>query len=326
MDREGIMLDTRSARHGVLAIAALALLSACPSAQGPAGPAGATGATGPQGPAGSVTVTAAWKGEWNLDTVYKPGDEVVYDGFVWIALRENEGLVPGKDYAEIENPWLLISIPGVQGPPGPQGEPGPQGDPGPAGPQGPQGEVGTQGPAGPSGEPGPQGPQGVAGPAGPQGPVGPQGAPGLAMRQYGPATSSAPAWTYTNLLKLPFVAPSDGTAVVHFAGTCCVDTIPLDCGAGAAPLNTTCAQDPTTWVVVGVAPALTIPSDRTRFEVPNEAASVHLCFPAAVNSSFAVGPGTNRLLVNFKTNAKAVCSGSATVFFTATQLELPVEQ
>jgi hypothetical protein len=116
------------------------------------------------------------------------------------------------------------------------------------------------------------------------------------------------------------VAPADGTAVVHFTGSCCLDTL-----EGSGKSKARCTQEPSSWVWVWIDEALDRPwTDRSTFEVPNLSEdSLHFCSPAATSRAFAVKAGANTLLVNAKTNASASCSGSATVFFAASQLALP---
>ncbi|HET6437070.1 MAG TPA: hypothetical protein VFG59_03345 [Anaeromyxobacter sp.] len=318
-------------KQGCIAVAML-LFAAC---SGSRGPSGAVGATGPTGPAGAAaTDTVSWKGGWDPDTLYLAGDEVYWNGQVYIALRDNQGMEPGVDNIEIHSPWLLISLQGIQGPPGPQGpagDPGPQGDPGPPGPQGDPGPAGPPGDPGAKGDPGVPGAQGAPGPVGPQGPAGPQGlagppgpagSPGLAFRHYGPGNVGLEPYASATLLPLSFVAPAAGVAVVHFAGSCCVETVGLTRREGVAPRCT--PQDPVTFLDVWIDTTLDDPSpDRTAFEVPNGPSPTHLCFPAAATRAFPVEAGANKLLVNAKTNGSGNCSGSATVFFTSTELALP---
>ncbi len=162
---------------------------------------GPRGATGPQGPVGVV-----FRGEWSSEAAYAPGDIVVVDDVLYVALRGTTSQPPGED-------WHVLGAPGPQGAPGPKGEKGDKGDAGSPGadsqvpgPSGPKGETGDTGPRGPAGAdsvvPGPIGPPGLAGadstvpgppgpagadsmvpgpigPPGPEGPPGPQGLPGM---------------------------------------------------------------------------------------------------------------------------------------------------
>jgi hypothetical protein len=131
-----------------------------------------------------------------------------------------------------------------------------------------------------------------------------------------------PAHAYTHVLPISFVAPSSGTAVVLFTGTCCLDTAAL---TTAAPgVTTSCTPDPNAWLWLGVDAGLSLPPDRTTIEVPNVAgASNHYCLPVASSRAFTVGAGANALWVNAMSNVGGSCTGSATVLFTATQLEVP---
>jgi hypothetical protein len=134
----------------------------------------------------------------------------------------------------------------------------------------------------------------------------------MAMRFVGPATAKVPGYTYTQLLAVPFVAPSAGTAVVQYIGSCCVDTLET---------SAKCLTDPVTWLWVGIDTAVGMPADHMTFEVPNVVGTTsHLCFPVATSRSFAVAAGANKLFVTGKTNAGAQCSGSATVLFTVSQM------
>lgn len=112
---------------------------------GPVGPEGASGPAGPQGPAGLV-----WRGKWDPETNYEPGDAVFFDGNSWIAVRSTAGNKPNLEDRE----WNLLAPQGEVGPQGPQGIAGSPGQPGIAGPAGPPGPQGAAGPAGPQGPPG----------------------------------------------------------------------------------------------------------------------------------------------------------------------------
>jgi hypothetical protein len=310
-----------STRRTSLSVFAAALLAAgcsgkdgAPGAVGPAGPPGPSTAGGSTSSAGGLSIS--WQGEWIASAAYLAGDEVTHGGAVYIAMRDNQGMEPGYQYPEDTNPWLMLSIPGLQGPPGPEG---PEGPPGPQGVPGAQGEPGPAGAMGPAGAPGAPGPMGPAGAPGPAGPPGPAGSSGPALRFVGPATASLPAYTYTHVLPISFVAPSGGTAVVIYTGTCCLDTTAL-----AAAVSPSCASDPNAWLWLGVDTGLSLPPDRTTIEVPNVAgASNHYCLPVASSRAFTVGAGANALWVNAKSNVGGSCTGSATVLFTASQLEVP---
>lgn len=297
-------------RSAALLVAAL-LFAACPSeegARGPEGPPGPPGPTGPSGPAGGDGSGSGLRfmGPWNPEVFYEAGDEVVHEGQVYVSLRGHRGYPPGYEDVEVQSPWMLLSVAGVQGPPGPQG---------------PQGEAGPQGPAGPEG---PQGPAGVAGPQGIPGPRGIQGPPGSGATLLQTPFSSAtfPGWTRTHIVPVHFVAPASGTAVMLFTGTCCLDTAPLARGTSEAGPGTT--EEPSTWIWLGIGPYTDIPSDRTVIEIPNvPEVSLRYCLPTAASRALPVAAGAHRLWVNAKGNRGGSCSGYATVFFTEQQLDTP---
>ncbi|HYD42456.1 MAG TPA: hypothetical protein VEB43_16625 [Anaeromyxobacter sp.] len=280
------------ARSATLAVAAL-LFTACPAKEGEAGPPGPSGPSGPSGPTGpggsGSTAGLSFRGPWTAETAYQAGDQVVHGGQVYLALRANQGYPPDYDDVEVDNPWLPLSTGGLQGPPGPQG---PQGDPGPAGPAGPPGPPGLQGPPG----------------------------PGLALLQTPYSSAAFEFPRYTHVVPVKFVAPANGTAVVVFNGTCCVDTKALSTGE-TQDKN---VEEPTTWLWLGMSETFEIPADRTTIEVPNApGASLHYCLPTSASRAFEVPAGANHLWVNAKSSNKGSCGGYATVFFTERQLEVP---
>ncbi len=290
------MLTVRVLARPVALAAAALLFTACPAKEGeagPPGPAGPAGPSGPTGPAGAGSTSGlSFRGPWTGEIAYQAGDQVVYGGQVYVALLENQGYRPDLDDAEVDNPWLPLSIGGLQGPPGPQG---PAGEPGPAGPPGP---------IGPPGAPGMQGPPG----------------PGAALLQTPFLSATFGSWQHAHVIPVNFVAPSDGTAVVVFNGTCCVDTKALTVGAA----ETKTAEEPSTWLWLGMSETLEIPADRTVIELPNvPGASLHYCLPTSASRAFEVPAGANHLWVNAKTNTKGSCAGHATVFFAERQLDVP---
>jgi len=151
---------------------------------GPPGPAGAPGPAGPQGPMGPVGPQGLqgqpgapgagfqWKGSWDPQVTYSPGDTVQHDGTAYVTTISTSGNVPPAA------PWQQFVAAGRDGANGRDGVDGRDGA---------QGVPGLQGAAGPQGLPGP------AGPVGPPGPIGPQGAPGSA----GPAGAAATVATAT---------------------------------------------------------------------------------------------------------------------------------
>jgi hypothetical protein len=281
------------ARAATLAAAAL-LFTACPAKEGEIGPPGPTGPSGPTGPTGpggaGSTASLSFRGTWSAETAYQAGDQVVHGGQLYLALRANQGYPPDYDDVEVESPWLPLAIGGVQGPPGPQG---PQGEPGPEGPPGPPGAPGVQGPPG----------------------------PGAALLQTPYSSAAFEYPRYTHVVPVSFVAPTGGTAVVVFNGTCCVDTKAL---STEPKLENVTAEEPTTWLWLGMSDSFQIPADRTTIEVPNvPGASLHYCLPTSASRAFEVPAGANHLFVNAKSSNKGSCAGYATVFFTERQLEVP---
>jgi hypothetical protein len=104
---------------------------------------------------GFYVITASmgtFRGDWNVETVYRARDVVFFNGSSWFSLVGNNlGQVPDAPSSPY---WTLLAKKGdtgAQGPQGPQGIQGPTGSTGPTGPQGPQGIQGIQGPAGPTG-------------------------------------------------------------------------------------------------------------------------------------------------------------------------------
>ncbi len=99
--------------------------------QGPKGDTGATGATGLQGPQGPAGSGFTWRGAFDCNASYAPGDVVSHLGSSWITAVAVGGCVD-PPFA----PWQQLAA---------------KGDQGLEGPQGPQGATGLQGPQGPSG-------------------------------------------------------------------------------------------------------------------------------------------------------------------------------
>lgn len=125
--------------------------------------------------ASSDPVALMWRGAWNEEAVYAPGEVVSLKGASYVAEEKNQGSAPGP--CEAECMWARMGQ-GTQGPQGDKGDTGDKGIAGPVGPRGlggPQGLQGTQGPQGPPGPAGPKGDQGSQGAAGPQGPKGDAG-------------------------------------------------------------------------------------------------------------------------------------------------------
>jgi len=180
-----------------------------------------------------------YRGEWEWNRIYRPGDLVVRRGTSYVALERNRRVNPVRDenraiwgiLAEVggtgpEGPRGPRGPRGWRGPEGPQGEPGPEGPEGPQGPEGLQGEQGPQGPEGPQGEPGPEGPEGPQGPEGlqgepgPEGPQGPQGEAGAQGPQgdtgaQGPQGEIGPQGEAAELILVRFGGSfSDATATL----------------------------------------------------------------------------------------------------------------
>ena len=169
-------------------------------ATGPSGE-GATGATGVVGPTGAALPALNFRGLYDYNTYYNPGDCVSDDqGVLYFTTAPNQ-------YSGFPiSPWIQIT---VAGPQGPQGDTGATGDlgatgatgsgaTGATGPQGPQGEPGSavdKGDIGPSGATGPQGDKGdtgATGDIGATGPTGPKGDPGTDANQIGPQGATGP--------------------------------------------------------------------------------------------------------------------------------------
>lgn len=110
-------------------------------------------------------VALMWRGAWDAEAKYAPGQVVSFNRAAYVAEQVNAGSEPNP-WCEDDCRWALMSAEGPQGPKGDAGPAGPKGDAGPAGPMGDAGAQGTQGSPGP---PGPQGPQGIQGPQGPKG-------------------------------------------------------------------------------------------------------------------------------------------------------------
>jgi hypothetical protein len=117
-----------------------------------------------------------WKGQWQVEHLYKKYDAVHYEGSSYVCLQEHRSTSSN----ELANTsiWNVLSLKGDKGDEGPQGETGMTGATGPQGSQGPKGDTGEQGPKGDTGATGPQGPQGETGMTGATGPQGSQGPKG----------------------------------------------------------------------------------------------------------------------------------------------------
>jgi Collagen triple helix repeat (20 copies) len=145
--------------------------------------------------AASEPVALMWRGAWDAEAEYAPGQVVSLKGASYVAEHDNKGSAPDP-WCEDECMWARMGE-GTQGPQGPKGDAGPagpKGDPGADGAQGLQGQQGQQGQQGPQGIPGPRGYTGPQGAQGPQGPAGPQGAPGLSGYQLVSRTIDVGGW------------------------------------------------------------------------------------------------------------------------------------
>ena len=127
-----------------------------------------------------------WQGDWNAETIYAPGDVVLYEDEAWIARASNFELDESSNTPPPENDfmWIIFGAnayngadgrQGAQGLPGETGEQGPEGERGLIGETGPKGETGDIGPKGENGDIGATGDTGSRGSTGPQGPVGERG-------------------------------------------------------------------------------------------------------------------------------------------------------
>jgi hypothetical protein len=106
---------------------------------------GSEGEPGPQGPPGEkgepgINGTPVWRGEYEKETLYKPGDAVGYNGSSYVSRIEQKGNRPSGDG------WDLLAEKGESGSPGPGGARGATGATGPAGADGAQGIQGERGP------------------------------------------------------------------------------------------------------------------------------------------------------------------------------------
>lgn len=167
--------------------------------------------------ASSDPVSLMWRGAWNEEAVYAPGEVVSFEGASYVADEESQGRKPDPS-CEAECMWAEMGqgTPGPQGPPGVKGDQGNQGIAGPVGPRGlggPQGLQGIQGLQGPPGPAGPKGDQGPQGPAGPQGPKGDAG--GIADWQSVARTVPIPTGAFSSA-RVPCPA---GKTVVGGGGT-----------------------------------------------------------------------------------------------------------
>ena len=109
--------------------------------------------------------TFEWKGDWDAEVNYIPGNGVAHNDASYIAISANiNSEPPSAD-------WHILAQ-GEEGPQGPKGDTGPTGATGDTGPQGPKGDTGDTGPQGPKGDTGDTGPQGPKGDTGATGPAG----------------------------------------------------------------------------------------------------------------------------------------------------------
>jgi hypothetical protein len=144
----------------------------------------------------SEPVALMWRGPWDAEAKYAPGQVVSYKGASYVADEENGGREPDPA-CEKECVWSSMGL-GAEGPQGPKGDAGPagpKGDPGAQGAQGLQGAQGQQGPQGPQGTQGPRGFSGAQGAQGAQGPAGPQGTPGVSGYQIVTTGLDVGGWT-----------------------------------------------------------------------------------------------------------------------------------
>jgi hypothetical protein len=84
-----------------------------------------------------TSVAMMFRGEFDPDAGYAPGDVVTFKGAAYVAAKDAKNSPP-------DDPWILL----VEGGIGPQGPTGPQGPAGLAGANGAQGPAGPQGPQG----------------------------------------------------------------------------------------------------------------------------------------------------------------------------------
>jgi hypothetical protein len=88
----------------------------------------------------SEPIALMWRGAWDAEAKYAPGQVVSFKGAAYVAEQENGGSEPDP-WCEDECRWASMgrSAEGLQGPKGDPGPAGPKGDPGAAGPKGDRG-------------------------------------------------------------------------------------------------------------------------------------------------------------------------------------------
>jgi hypothetical protein len=86
----------------------------------------------------SEPVALMWRGAWDAEAKYAPGQVVSFKGAAYVAEQENGGSEPDP-WCEDDCRWASMGN-AAEGPPGPKGDTGPagpKGDPGPKGDRGP---------------------------------------------------------------------------------------------------------------------------------------------------------------------------------------------
>ena len=99
---------------------------------GSTGPAGANGAQGIQGVPGATGAAGrsiTFAGTWDILAFYQPGSTVAYNGSSYLALVDNNDVVPTSD----PTIWAVLALEGVAGSAGPAGVPGATGPTGATG-------------------------------------------------------------------------------------------------------------------------------------------------------------------------------------------------
>lgn len=72
-------------------------------------------------------VAMSWRGSWDAETKYQPGEIVSLDGATYIAATESAETRPDAEECEGDCPWAPLATAGSTGPAGPAGPDGPAG-------------------------------------------------------------------------------------------------------------------------------------------------------------------------------------------------------
>ena len=135
-------------------------------------------------PLGGTKHYMYWQGDWSVDTSYKIGDGVLYEGSSYVCVEAHQSTFPDSPPSVY---WNLLALKGDQGDKGDKGDQGDKGDKGDQGDKGDKGDQGDKGDKGDQGDKGDKGDQGDKGDKGDQGDIGPQGPAGPAGPANGPS-------------------------------------------------------------------------------------------------------------------------------------------